>query len=84
MLADVLSSWVWWPQVLFSALREDSCAVPSAKRASLALQPAHPEDRAAGISPHQGVCGRSSRQAGLTMDFLAPCQTRKRKKPSTC
>lgn len=83
MLADVLSSWVWWPQVsLLSILREDNCVVPSAKRAPLALQHAHPEEGAAGISPHQAVCGRAPHQAGPMMDFLAPWPNQTKKTPA--
>lgn len=72
MPADVLSGWVRWPRVLFSTLHEDNCLVPSAKGAPPALQHARPEEGAAGISPHRGVCGRVSHQAGPIMDFLAP------------
>lgn len=71
MLADVLSSWVWWPQVLFFSLYEDSCVVPLTKRVPFTLQHAHPKEGAAGISPHQGVCRKAPRQAELIMDFLA-------------
>lgn len=85
MLADVLSSWVRWLQVLFSTLHEDNYVVPSAKWGPLLLQHAHPEEGAAGISPHQGVCGRAPHQAGPIMDFLAPWPNQKKKKePSTC